>query len=107
MKLTWHRHGGAARPGKFVLSSAWDGGFAVRRDWPDGTHDFFGLSRDLERVLRRKARDERLWRRGPIRPVSWMVVYVDRVTFEEHPPWCRKLWCVGGLVVLAGQDLQW
>jgi hypothetical protein len=80
---------------------AWTGGFAVRRDWPDGTHDFFGLSPNLALVLRRLARDERFWRRGPLRPVGRTVVWMRGDTFRLHPRWCRGSRCVGGMTARA------
>lgn len=76
---------------------AWTGGFAVRRDWPDGAHDFFGFSPNLARVLRRFARDERYWRRGPLRPAGRTVVWMRGDTFGLHSQSCRGSRCVGGM----------
>jgi hypothetical protein len=83
------------------------GGFAVRRDWPDGTHDLFGFTRDVRRVLRRLARDGRYWRRGPLRPTNRMVVFLSRRRFDTHGQLCRDPRCVGGrLVARAGAGVR-
>ncbi|GAA4264110.1 hypothetical protein GCM10022255_114730 [Dactylosporangium darangshiense] len=80
-------------------------GFAVRRDWPDGTHEFFGLTGSLRRVLRRLGRDKRSWRQGPVRPTSRIVVWLSATTFQRHQRGCRDLGCVGGLLVRRGVEV--
>jgi len=64
---------------------------AVRRDWPDGTHEFvhFGPSAvDAERFV---ALDRAYWRRGPWRPVHGVVGISER-DFDLHR---RRRLCQG------------
>ncbi|BCJ70453.1 hypothetical protein [Polymorphospora rubra] len=59
-------------------------GFAVRRDWPDGTHTYFGLSRTVEQAQRRLTRDRDYWQLGPLRPAAWSVVEITRYEMNAH-----------------------
>ena len=63
---------------------AWDTGFAVRRDWPDGSHELVGFTESESRAERFIRRDREYWRRGPLRPLSWQIVVVSRRDFELH-----------------------
>ncbi|MEV0732299.1 hypothetical protein [Polymorphospora sp. NPDC050346] len=74
-------------------------GFAVRRDWPDGTHTYFGLSRTFEQAQHRLARDHDYWRLGPLQPVAWSVVEIPRQQLDAHHgrPDCRALDCPVGV----------
>jgi hypothetical protein len=64
-------------------AAAWTPGWAVRRDWPDGCHQFvrFEVSEESARAFVRG--DARYWRRGPIRPKHSVVVISAR-DFELH-----------------------
>jgi hypothetical protein len=62
----------------------WRAGSAVRRDWPDGTHELVGFSVDEDGASRFLARDRRYWQRGPLRPTAWRVVVVSRRDFDLH-----------------------
>jgi hypothetical protein len=80
----------------------WAPGFAVRRDWPDGSHQFlrFGLSEDDARAF--IPGDARYWKRGPIRP-RYSVVVMSARDFELHrsrDP-CRSPDCPQEAVELA------
>ncbi|HEX6872431.1 MAG TPA: hypothetical protein VF163_15145 [Micromonosporaceae bacterium] len=73
---------------------SWRPGFAVRRDWPDTTHEFvsFCLSRtEAEHFV---TVDQAYWRRGPWRP-RHMVVVISGRDFELHRtrPECRAPDC--------------
>ena len=61
----------------------WWVGVAVRRDWPDGSHDMFGWQlpgADLASVV---GRDRRSWARGPARP-TYSVVTLSARDFLLH-----------------------
>ena len=62
----------------------WRAGWALRRDWPDGGHDFFGFDWDGSGLLQRAARDGRFWARGPVRPVSYTTVRISWRDFFQH-----------------------
>jgi hypothetical protein len=62
----------------------WQPGFAVRRDWPDGTHDLVGFRTTALQAHRFAERDRRYWRWGPLRPRAWAVVVVSRRDFDLH-----------------------
>jgi hypothetical protein len=59
-------------------------GFAVRRLWPDGTHDYIALSRTPGAAQRALERDRRYWLRGPIRPADFRVVAMSTHDFDLH-----------------------
>jgi hypothetical protein len=63
---------------------AWEAGYAVRRDWADGTHELVGFRWTGASASRFVDRDRRYWRRGPLRPCSWAVVMVSRRDFDLH-----------------------
>lgn len=60
------------------------GGYAVRRDWPDGSHDFYCFAVDTNEPTRKIVRDEQYWKRGPMRPTRWMVVDISINDFDLH-----------------------
>jgi len=62
----------------------WQAGYAVRRDWPDGTHELVGFQAAPVEAARFLQRDRWYWRRGPLRPRAWDVVLVSRRDFELH-----------------------
>jgi hypothetical protein len=59
-------------------------GCAVRRDWPNGSHELVGFTTDKARARRFITRDRGFWRHGPVRPVSWQIVVVSRRDFDLH-----------------------
>jgi hypothetical protein len=59
-------------------------GFAVRRVWPDGGHDYFRFSRTPGEAQRGISRDRRYWRPGPVRPVEYRVVAISERDFNLH-----------------------
>ena len=61
----------------------WQVGVAVRRDWPDGSHDYFGL-RAVDSDLSAAIRSDRVhWLRGPARP-AYSVVAISARDFLLH-----------------------
>jgi hypothetical protein len=72
----------------------WQAGFAVRRDWPDHTHEFVRFGRTEWRAARFIRSDRTFWRRGPWRPDHEIVV-ISRRDFELHRdrPACRAPDC--------------
>jgi hypothetical protein len=76
--------------GRRARADRWLVGFAVRRVWPDGGHEFIRFTTDPLDGARFVARDRRVWRWGPIRPVYWSVVSMSRNDFELHR---RRLLC--------------
>jgi hypothetical protein len=80
----------------------WEAGVAVRRDWPDRTHEFVHFG-DLVNGSEGEARaganrfidaDRAYWRRGPWRPTHELVMISLR-DFELHRsrPDCRAPDC--------------
>jgi len=62
-----------------------DSMYAVRRNWPDGSHDYFRLSTTSAEAKGGITRDQRYWRgRGPHAPTSWKVVTTTANGFEIH-----------------------
>ncbi|WKU03932.1 hypothetical protein [Micromonospora sp. HUAS LYJ1] len=69
-------------------------GYALRREWPDGTHDLFGFTPRADVALRRLDRDRGYWRTGPVRPVAVYLVPVHAADVTTHPVRdCRKASC--------------
>jgi hypothetical protein len=64
-------------------------GFAVRTEWPDGTHRLFGWQRGWHQAWRAVQRDKWYWR-GGLRPDAWSIVVVTRSDVHAH---ARRLWC--------------
>jgi hypothetical protein len=58
--------------------------FAVRRDWPDGGHDFFRLSQNPRGAQDAIGPDRRYWQRGPTRPRAYRVVAISPHDFDLH-----------------------
>jgi hypothetical protein len=75
--------GGTSLIGTSVRVRPWEPGWAVRRDWPDGSHEFlrFEASEELARAF--VPGDVRYWQRGPVRPRHSVVVISAR-DFELH-----------------------
>jgi hypothetical protein len=69
--------------------------FAVRRCWPDGTHDIVGLAATPRSAQRRLEVDRRYWRRGPWRPSAYRVVAISVRDYRLHRrrPDCRSPDC--------------
>lgn len=61
----------------------WRAGLAVRRDWPDGTHEFVEFSLTAAVVERFLSTDRTYWRRSYYRP-TLSVVSISRRDFELH-----------------------
>ncbi|HLL66941.1 MAG TPA: hypothetical protein VK453_14725 [Micromonosporaceae bacterium] len=66
------------------VSGGWRAGFAVRRDWPDGSHDLIAFDPDRGVAYREGAKDRAFWVRGPVRPCSWSIVVLSRRDFDVH-----------------------
>ncbi|GAA1889870.1 hypothetical protein [Asanoa iriomotensis] len=58
--------------------------FAVRVDWPDGTHEFFGPMATVETAWTQSGRVQRFWRQGPIRPLRVEPVTTSVNDFDLH-----------------------
>ncbi|MFC7484648.1 hypothetical protein ACFQX7_37925 [Luedemannella flava] len=73
---------------------------AVRRDWPDGTHDLFGWQAGAADLAASIRADRARWRRGPLRPTHSVVSLSgrdfvlhadrDRVPGAGLPGWRRR-----------------
>ncbi len=61
----------------------WRAAYSVRRDWPDGTHEFVGLRISAKAAANFLARDRRFWRRAPMRPTHG-VVEISIRDFDLH-----------------------
>ena len=72
----WRRRGALTLPD-------WERQFAVRRDWPDGSHDIFGLTVDRRRAATAALSLPTYWRRSTFRPVQ-SVVEISEREFELH-----------------------
>jgi hypothetical protein len=59
-------------------------GFAIRRQWPDGSHDFIRFGRTPGEAQRGIDPDQRYWRRGPVRPIDYRVVAISSHDFMLH-----------------------
>ena len=59
-------------------------GWAVRRNWAGGGHEFVALRPTPRAALRALARDRAYWVRGPLKPRSWDVVLISRNDFDLH-----------------------
>jgi hypothetical protein len=75
--------------------ASWEAGCAVRRDWPDGSHDLVGFRASPPLADEFIRRDQRYWCRGPLHPLAWTVVQVSRRDFDLHGvrPDCRSPDC--------------
>jgi hypothetical protein len=62
---------------------SWRAGWAVRRDWPDGSHDFVALSATVELAERRLTRDAAYWHRSPYRP-QYSLAEISGRDFSLH-----------------------
>lgn len=78
-------------------------GHAVRRDWPDGTHDLACWRATAAAAHRVLVRRRASWRRAPVRPVAWSVVWVSRrdVIVHGHRHDCRAPDCPTAATALA------
>jgi hypothetical protein len=52
----------------------WQAGYAVRRNWPDHTHEYVRFGRTEVDAARYVESDRAYWRRGPWRPDHEIVV---------------------------------
>jgi hypothetical protein len=59
-------------------------GYAVRRHWPDGAHDFIEPRHTPRAAQDAARRDERYWRRGPYRPTDYRVVAISQHDYDLH-----------------------
>ncbi|MFI6132729.1 hypothetical protein [Micromonospora sp. NPDC051141] len=71
-------------------------GVAIRRQWPDGRHDLFGHTHDVEAAMGALGVQRRYWRRGPVRPTALHLVAVSEQAVKDHPTsGCRAASCPG------------
>jgi hypothetical protein len=99
--------GRAGLPGRWAGGwGSWRAGFAVRLDWPDGTHDLGEFRRSLAAAQRRRDAAAGYWRRGPLRPVACSVVVTSRREVRLHARrWeCRSPDCP--TAVTTGVDVR-
>lgn len=59
-------------------------GFAVRRDWPDGTHEFVRYRVDRQETSVQMLTDSQYWMPGPWRPYRYTVVAMSEHDFDLH-----------------------
>ncbi|SCF01158.1 hypothetical protein GA0070562_5106 [Micromonospora tulbaghiae] len=77
-----------------VTSREFVWGYAIRREWPDGSHDLFGFASDARVAQRRLGRDQDYWRGGPVRPLAVYVVAASAADVDGHPvDGCRRTGC--------------
>ena len=85
-------HAGAGTSTEFV----W--GYAIRREWRNGSHDLFGFTPDAGIAQRRLARDQSYWHYGPVRPAAVYLVPACLGDVDRHPVGgCRRSWCPDSL----------
>jgi hypothetical protein len=80
--------------------------WVVRRDWPDGTHEFV-RPRDTEtRAHHQSGRDRAFWRRGPMRPELSVVCISERdfALHGRHRRDCRTPDCRRAQLPAAGVE---
>lgn len=58
-------------------------GWAVRRDWPDGSHEFSRFRSSAEEAAKHADADRTYWQRGSIRP-ELSIVEISRHDFSIH-----------------------
>jgi hypothetical protein len=82
---------------------AWASGWAVRRDWPDGGHEYVGFGLTHADAELFGVGDRRFWLRSHVRPV-YSLVQISTRDFELHVGrrLCRSPDCPVGTVVAAG-----
>ena len=72
----------------------WQAGRAVRREWPDRTHEYIRFSQGDEDLARFVERDAAYWRRGSWRPThSIVVISLREFTWHRRRRNCRSLDC--------------
>ncbi|MFI7578327.1 hypothetical protein [Micromonospora sp. NPDC049497] len=77
-----------------MRDDAYTWGYALRREWPDGTHDLFGFTPEAGTAQRRLDRDQGYWRSGPVRPMAVYVVAANAADVKQHPVYgCRRSGC--------------
>lgn len=63
---------------------AWEVGWCVRLDWPDGSHDLTAYRTAPAPALRAAAVATTYWSHSPVRPVSCSAVPVSRHDWRLH-----------------------
>lgn len=77
-----------------VTSTEYAWGYAIRREWPDGTHDLFGFTAETDTAIRRLNHDRSFWRGGPVRPTDVYLVPANAADVGAHPvDGCRRSGC--------------
>jgi hypothetical protein len=59
-------------------------GFAVRRRWPDGSHDYIELVMTPGAAQSAIEPNRRYWQKGPWRPTEYRVVAISRNDYDLH-----------------------
>jgi hypothetical protein len=59
-------------------------GWAIRREWAGGGHEFVAFQPSRPEAERAMARDRSYWIRGPVRPAFWCLVEISRRDFDLH-----------------------
>lgn len=79
-------------------------GLAVRREWPDGSHELFGFTLDVRKAAKWAERDWKYWQRpgAPAPPARVELVHLTRLEFEMHRVVGR---CSLGTCTLVGEVL--
>src|SRR6476620_2911751 len=97
MVCFWRSRAGRAGRLKPAGPESSRNGFAVRRTWPDGVHDFAGFELTAAAAGWFAVGDWRYWRKSPFRPVSYEVVAISVADFELHGrrPLCKSPDCPG------------
>ena len=78
MGIAWYGH--RKRPRRLP----WETGWAIRRDWPDGGHDFLGFGWSPDGLDRRVSGDKAYWGKGPVKPVAYTYVRMSLRDFKQH-----------------------
>ena len=75
------------------LAEKWEWGYAVRVDWPDGTHGFAGWRADVDAALRQLNNRRDYWVKAPMTSPAWTIVAANRDLVRHHQDQCRSANC--------------
>lgn len=93
-RRSWRRHARAASAREErSLTEQWQWGYAVRADWPDGTHMLTAWEPDVDRALRKLRRQRAYWRGAPLVSPAWNIVAANRDLVRHHEDQCRSPKC--------------
>ena len=71
----------------------WMWGYAVRLDWPDGSHDLCAFQTSYRKARVRMLRNRDYWRSAPLQPDTWSVVATNLEHVQRHRSRCTLPGC--------------